>query len=92
MTEHTNSQKRIAIANRCAVAGVFLLLMAGLSPAHWYPVVPLFLGFALVAVAHILAPCEDRIAVWRKARASRQELSNEASRGAVLQPKRYGPK
>jgi CHASE2 domain-containing sensor protein len=74
MGDHTNSPKRVAISNRCAAAGVFLLLMAGLFPAHWYPVVPLFLGLALVAVAHVLAPCEDRIAVWRKDRASKKEL------------------
>jgi len=67
-------QTRITISNACAAVGVLLLLLAGLAPASWYPMVPLFVGLFLVAVAHLLTPCLDRIAVWRAARASRKQL------------------
>jgi hypothetical protein len=42
-------------------------------PAHWYPIFPLLVGLALIAVSHVLTPCEDRIAQWRKARSAEQQ-------------------
>jgi len=79
MAGRTYSQTRVTTANWCAAVGVLLLILAGLSPADWYPVIPLFAGLALIAEAHILTPCENRIAQWRKARASEQQLpSNPA--------------
>ncbi len=59
-------------SDACACAGVLLLLFAGIAPAEWYPAVALFLGLALLAVSHLLTPCQDRIATWR---ASRSKLS-----------------
>lgn len=59
---------RIAASNGCACGGVLLLAFAGLAPAEWYPAVALFFGLALLAVAHVLTPCQDRIAVWRASR------------------------
>jgi hypothetical protein len=67
------SSTRVTTANWFATLGVFLLIFAGLSPADWYPVAPFFLGLALIAVAHVLTPCEDRIAEWRKARAAQRK-------------------
>jgi hypothetical protein len=48
--------------------GVLLLVAAGLAPADWRPEVPLLLGLVLLAVAHVLTPCEGRITVWKKTR------------------------
>ena len=59
---------RIAASNGCACGGVLLLVLAGLAPVEWYPAVALFLGLALLAVSHVLTPCQDRIAVWRSSR------------------------
>jgi hypothetical protein len=66
--------KRVTLSNACAAAGVLLLMLSVLVPAHWYPVVLLFLGIALLAVSHGLTPCEERIAKLRKARASERQL------------------
>jgi hypothetical protein len=57
---------KVAASNACACAGVVLLVFAGLAPAEWYPLPALFAGLALLAVSHVLTPCLDRIAVWRK--------------------------
>ena len=54
------------LSNVCASGGVLLLVYAGLAPAEWYPSVALFAGLALLVVSHVLTPCLDRIAVWRK--------------------------
>ena len=59
-----NSGTRIAISNACAAIGVSLLLLSGAWPADWYPIVPLLLGLALVAVSHVLTPCQDQITKW----------------------------
>ena len=66
MTRHPRSDMRVTLSNRCAAAGVALLVVAWLSPADWYPVLPLFLGVAFLAVSHVLTPCEVRISQWRK--------------------------
>jgi hypothetical protein len=57
---------KAAASNICASLGVVLLVFAGVAPAEWYPAVALFIGLALLAVSHVLTPCLDRIAVWRK--------------------------
>jgi len=57
---------KAAASNACACAGVLLLVFAAVAPAEWYPVPALFAGLALLAVSHVLTPCLDRIAVWRK--------------------------
>jgi hypothetical protein len=73
MAERKYSRTRVTASNWCAAAGVLLLILAGLSPADWYPLVPFFLGLALIAVAHVLTPCKERIAEWRKARAAERK-------------------
>jgi hypothetical protein len=50
----------------CATVGIVLLIFAGAAPEAWYPAVALFVGLGLLVVSHILTPCLDRIAVWRK--------------------------
>jgi hypothetical protein len=57
---------KTAASSACACAGVVLLIYASVAPAEWYPVLALFAGLALLAVSHVLTPCLDRIAVWRK--------------------------
>jgi hypothetical protein len=55
-----------AISSACAVAGVVLVVYAAVAPEEWHPVPALFTGLALLCVSHVLTPCLDRIAVWRK--------------------------
>jgi hypothetical protein len=57
---------RTAASNICASLGVVLLIFAGVAPSEWHPAVALFVGLVLLAVSHVLTPCLDRIAVWRK--------------------------
>jgi hypothetical protein len=57
---------KVIASSACACGGVALLIFAGVAPAEWYPVAALFAGLALLAVSHVLTPCLDRIAVWRK--------------------------
>jgi hypothetical protein len=57
---------RAAASNICASLGVLFIIFAGVAPSEWYPAVALFIGLALLAVSHVLTPCLDRIAVWRK--------------------------
>lgn len=57
---------RVAASAACASGGVLLLIFAGVAPGEWYPVPALFAGLALLVVSHVLTPCLDRIAVWRK--------------------------
>lgn len=57
---------KVATSSACACGGVLSLIYAGVAPAEWYPVPALFAGLALLAVSHVLTPCLDRIAVWRK--------------------------
>jgi hypothetical protein len=45
---------------------VLLVVVSALAPDEWYPAVALFAGLALLIVSHVLTPCIDRIAVWRK--------------------------
>jgi hypothetical protein len=66
--------KRVTISRGCSAVGVLLLMLSVLLPAHWYPVLLLFLGLALLAVAHALTPCEERLEKLRKARASLRQL------------------
>ena len=66
--------KRVTISRGCSAVGVLLLMLSVLLPAHWYPVVLLFLGLAFLAVAHALTPCEERLEKLRKARASLRQL------------------
>ena len=55
-----------AVSSACACGGVALLVFAGVAPEEWYPAVALMIGLGLLVVSHILTPCLDRIAVWRK--------------------------
>jgi len=57
---------KAAAANACACGGVLLLILSAIAPAEWHPAVALFAGLALLAVSQVLAPCLDRIAIWRK--------------------------
>jgi hypothetical protein len=58
---------KLTASQICATAGVGLLVYAGVAPDDgWHPAVALFAGLALLVVSHVLTPCLDRIAVWRK--------------------------
>ena len=57
---------KVAASNACACGGVLLLVFSAIAPTEWYPVAALFAGLALLVVSHVLTPCLDRIAVWRK--------------------------
>ena len=57
---------KTALSSACACVGVILVVFAGVAPDGWYPKTALFAGLALLVVSHILTPCLDRIAVWRK--------------------------
>lgn len=61
--------RRVRLSHACSTAGVLLLIACVLVPEHWYPVALLFLGIALLAIAHVLTPCEERLEKLRKARA-----------------------
>jgi hypothetical protein len=66
--------RRVTLSQRCATAGVILLMLSVLLPERLYPVVLLFTGLALLAVSHVLTPCEERLAKLRRARASLRQL------------------
>lgn len=51
-----------AASGACAALGVVLVVAAALVDSE----VALFAGLALLVVSHVLTPCLDRIAVWRK--------------------------
>jgi len=70
---------RIKISNGCAVVGVLLLVLASVLPAGWYPVLPLFLGLALIVVSHVLTPCQDQITRWWRRRISRSPQDEGAN-------------
>lgn len=59
---------RVAASNACACVGVLLIVLAAVLPENWVPAVLLFAGLALLAVSHVLTPCQDRVAVWRASR------------------------
>lgn len=59
---------KVAASSVCASLGVLLVVYAGVAPAEWYAIPALWAGLALLAVSHVLTPCLDRIAVWRKQR------------------------
>jgi hypothetical protein len=70
-----SAPKRVTLSTACSTAGVIFLVLAALLPEHFYPVVLLFAGIALLAVSHALTPCEERIDKLRKVRDSmRQQL------------------
>lgn len=62
------SPRRVRLSHACSTAGVLFLMACALVPEHWYPVVLLFIGIALLAIAHVLTPCEERLEKLRKAR------------------------
>jgi hypothetical protein len=66
--------RRVTLSQGCATAGVLLLMLSVLLPERWHPVVLLFIGLALLAVSHVLTPCEERIAKLRRARALDRQL------------------
>jgi hypothetical protein len=66
--------RRITLSHGCAAAGVVLLIVSVMVPAHWFPVALFFLGLALLAVSHGLTPCVERLEQLRKARASERQL------------------
>lgn len=55
-----------AASSACACAGVLLIVYAGVAPDAWHPAIALFIGLSLLVVSHVLTPCLDRIAVWRR--------------------------
>jgi hypothetical protein len=57
---------KAAASSVCASVGVVLVVAAATMPDDWHPAVALFCGLALLVVSHVLTPCLDRIAVWRK--------------------------
>ena len=66
--------RRVTLSQLCAAVGVLLLMACVLVPAHWYPVILLFLGLAFLAVSHGLTPCVERLEKLRKARDSVRQL------------------
>jgi len=62
------SATHVKISSGFAGAGVLLLVLAGVSPAGWYPVVQLFAGLACIAVSHLLTPCQDQLTRWWNSR------------------------
>ena len=66
--------RRVTLSQGCATAGVLLLMLSVLLPERGYLVVLLFVGLALLALSHVLTPCEERIAKLRRARASLRQL------------------
>lgn len=60
-----------AVSKVCAAVGVVLLLLAVAVPLTWEPAIPLFIGLALIAVSHVLTPCQDQITRWWRSRISR---------------------
>jgi len=56
------TRENVSVA--CAAAGVVLLVLAGLLPAGWYSALPLLVGVALLALSHVLTPCQDQITRW----------------------------
>ena len=66
--------RRVTLSQAVAAGGVLLLMLSVLLPAQAYPVVLLFAGLALLAVSHVLTPCEERLAKLRRARASLRQL------------------
>ena len=59
------------VSSICAALGVVMLVLATLLPAHWHPVPLLFAGIALIAVSHVLTPCQDQITRWWRSRISK---------------------
>jgi hypothetical protein len=57
---------KTAVSSACACGGVLLLIFASVAPEEWNAAPALFAGLALLVVSHVLTPCLDRIAVWRK--------------------------
>jgi hypothetical protein len=51
---------------------VLLLVLAGVQPADWNPAIPALSGFALLAVSHVLTPCQDQITRFWRHRVLRQ--------------------
>ena len=70
----TPSLRRVKLSHGCAAAGVLLLILSVLLPAHWFPVAFFFVGLALLAVSHGLTPCVERLEQLRKARSSERQL------------------
>lgn len=66
--------RRVTLSQGCATAGVVLLMLSVLLAERWHPVVLLFIGLALLALSHVLTPCEERIAKLRRARALERQL------------------
>lgn len=66
--------RRVTLSTVCSTAGVIFLVLAALLPEHFYPVVLLFAGIALLAASHALTPCEERIDKLRKVRDSMRQL------------------
>jgi|SRR5687768_7626986 len=73
-TDEKAPPTRVKLSHVCAAAGVLLLMLCVLVPAHWYPVAFLFLGLALLAVSHGLTPCVERLEQLRKARTLDRQL------------------
>jgi hypothetical protein len=67
---------RAKISNLCAGAGVLLLIAAGLLPEGWSTAVPMLTGLVLLAVSHVLTPCQDQITRWWRQRVSRLGTTN----------------
>ena len=62
---------RGTVSKACAATGVVMLVLAVALPATWHPAIPLFTGLALIAVSHVLTPCQDQITRWWRSRISR---------------------
>jgi len=66
--------RRVTLSHACSTAGVALVMLGVLLPDDWHPVAFFFVGLGLLAGAHVLTPCEERIEKLRKARASLPQL------------------
>jgi aminoglycoside 6'-N-acetyltransferase len=74
LDRRSHESNRITAYGVCATAGVVLMVLSTVLPEGWYPVPMLFIGIALLCVAHMLKPCVERLEQLRKARQSVRQL------------------
>lgn len=69
-----HSSRRIRVSNAFAGVGVLFLVLAGVSPGEGAPAILALGGLLLVAISHVLTPCEDQITKWWRERLKKHGL------------------
>ena len=70
MAERTYAKARVLLSDACLFLGLWMVVLSGFFPVHFYVLYVFAAGVVLVVIAQVLVPFPNRMTQWRNARIS----------------------